>query len=75
MVSIIKEGETLPNTTKERLLTLIKSKGLTQSYVASHIGTHKANFNKIVLGKHEANELQKIRIAKVLEVDSRVIWP
>ncbi len=61
--------------TNEALLTLLRDKCLKQTELAQKINVDKSYINRIIHNKEEAPILLKIKIAKVLGVDSRVIFP
>jgi len=57
------------------LLALLEEKGMHQTDLANSVFLDKAYINRIIHGREEAPEVLKIKIAKVLGVDSRVIFP
>ena len=56
------------------ILSLLKESGLKQTDLANRLSVDKSYINRIIHSKEEAPTLMKIKIAKALRVDSRVIW-
>ena len=56
------------------LLSLLKEKGMKQTNLADALGHDKAYVNRIIRGHQEPTIEIMIRIAKILNVDSRTIW-
>ena len=63
------------NRTNIVLLSLLKEKGLKQTDLANAVYLDKSYINRVIHGSEEAPEVLKIKIAKVLGVDSRVVFP
>lgn len=60
---------------KTTIRALLLNKGMSQGKLGQEIGIVKSYISEIVNSKIEPTNFQKIRIAAVLGVDSRVIWP
>lgn len=58
-----------------RLLILLESKGLSQSDLGLLVSKDRSYINRIVHGIWNPPTKLKIKIAKVLGVDSRVVFP
>jgi len=56
------------------ILSLLKEMGLKQIDLANKLSVDKAYISRIIHNKENAPTLMKIKIAKVLKVDSRAIW-
>lgn len=58
----------------QRFMTLIESKGFTQSQFAEHIGLSRQFFWQIVHKKMIPKIGLRLKIAKALDTDSALIW-
>lgn len=63
------------NNTNLILVALLKEKGLKQTNLANLLGVDKSYVNRIVNNKERVPVSMMIRIAKILGVDSRVVFP
>jgi len=57
------------------ILTLLKEKTMKQTELANALGVDKSYVNRIVRGRQKPTNEIMIRIARILETDSRVIFP
>lgn len=78
IITVNKEIEvysSLPSHVKHTFKVLLSAKGWDQSKLGQEVGVSKGYISQIVNSKRELITEQKIKIAKCLGVDSRVIWP